>query len=449
MTEAVAVATPPPPNPSASAATVNAPAKNQLEQVLQKTYSLLGFDKTTLLPMRNGCLVDSHRQRFSLQQTHQADNLWLLACYDIGVVCGQRSDGLACILFSDGAERLEFLDKNPLLRDTLLTSSSGCYRIWMRIDGWYPGNQENPNCTWVSDNLVMIANRDANSDYRFDNEAKPVTIKFKEIVWPKELAVYWAFELARAEFDVLVEDKRGNPVVNDDFVAATFMNLHADIFFNPANASFYRRLANGRGNAAFYVEEAKKSLHEILSYIRPVAATPAIKAAAKAPLFVDTGLKHLTDLVELLKILAVRPVEAVPQPAVAPTVVPDKNARVLEEFMLSQLEETLGEAVTVDEAYQAYAEFCVSEGHLLRYSQRQFNDRISGSVNRIFGIQKAHDIQRESRAKRGFRNLRLKGYAIEPKTETLRTDRTHRTEPFLSMVERCHSDLTAYLATTM
>jgi len=140
----------------------------------------------------------------------------------------------------------------------------------------------------------------------------------------------------------------------------------------------------------------------------------------------------LKALTELLKILAVKPFE-VPETAKVPAEEVDEQATCFEEYVLTQLEEAPGETLTVAEALAGYIEFCNNEGGA-RYSTRQFRDKLGDAVKREFGIGKNHDTLRNGQAKRGFRNLRLKGQDIEPRIEVCRTDRTLRT-PFLTGVD--------------
>jgi hypothetical protein len=148
---------------------------------------------------------------------------------------------------------------------------------------------------------------------------------------------------------------------------------------------------------------------------------------------------------ELFKILAVKPFE-IPQVATKPPEV-DEAAGAFDEFVLTQLEEAEGATLTVAEALAGYTDYCSTEGHP-RLTPRQFQERLPDAVKKEFGIPANHDTIRDGRAKRGFRNVRLKLREVAHKIETLRTDRTDRTA-LLEGMERCHSDLTTYLATTM
>ena len=402
-----------------------------LEQLLQTTYNLFGFAKTLLLPLNGVKFIEDNLSGLTLDQTHQAANLWLLACYDIAARCGVHSHNLAAIRFHDETARADFLVRNPDLQGTLLTSSPNGFFVWVRIEGWYPENHEHPICDWISDKFVAVAIRQADSKYRFDNQGHPTVVSFRQIVWPADLAMHWAWKITASEYEILAEDKHGGPVVNDDFVASMFINMHANISFNPVIGTFYERLAGGRIRT-HYVEEVQKSMHQVLTYIRKTAKHVAAKANGKVKLYVDSGPGHLKALTELLKILAVKPFE-VPETAKVPAEEGDEQATCFEEYVLTQLEEAPGETLTVAEALAGYIEFCNNEGGA-RYSTRQFRDKLGDAVKREFGIGKNHDTLRNGQAKRGFRNLRLKGQDIEPRIEVCRTDRTLRT-PFLTGVD--------------
>jgi hypothetical protein len=175
-----------------------------------------------------------------------------------------------------------------------------------------------------------------------------------------------------------------------------------------------------------------------------MAGMPAVEQIRKPLLHVDTGPKHLATLIELLKVMAVKPFEVAPAAvATPPAEGVDEAANAFEEFVLTQLEEAEGATLTVAEALAGYAGYCLDGGYP-RYSPRQFHDRLPDSVKTAFGIEKSHDIIRDGHAKRGFRHLRLKGQAVATKVETLQTDRTARTILFDGL-DLCHADLTAYL----
>lgn len=262
-------------------------------------------------------------------------------------------------------------------------------------------------------------------------------------------AMSFALQKAETKYPPRILDERGKVKFNDDYVLAFFMVNHHNTHYNPVTHRFYVEHGEGPTQENLYDEEVKRDLHATLVALRNLAIKGLLPQSPNgqintSPLYVDTGPKHLATLLELLKIVAVKPID-IPEEGAA--VDPEKSG--FDDFVSSELEDAPGTSVTVEEAYEAYAEYCISEGHARRYSQRQFYDRIGEAVKRSYGISKNHDIVRDGRARRGFRNLRLKVREVEPKQESSGTDRTTRTAVFMDAVDRCHADLTAYLATAV
>jgi hypothetical protein len=314
----------------------------------------------------------------------------------------------------------------------------------------------------------LINKNGGSPKYQLDDQKHPVTIGIEGIIWPPELAKCLAIKKIGLDYPIVITDIKGCGILNDDYMVAMLMLQNPDVYYNPVSGWFYR-LQEGDGEAQpqrIYEEEIKNAFHRILRGLRkpaskaPLDELPAplceafgqtSEPASKAEVYVDTSLKHLASLVELLKVMAVKPFvvkettkplqEAAPKPPINET----EEAKNLDEFITTQLEQAEGANLTVSEALAGYDRYCSCEG-LLRFSPRQFHDRLTDAVKRSFGVQKTHDVIRSGQAKRGFRNLRLKRQGVEPGIEAFRTDRTDRTALFEGM-ERCQTDLTAYLAT--
>jgi hypothetical protein len=216
-------------------------------------------------------------------------------------------------------------------------------------------------------------------------------------------------------------------VLNNDYVIDRFMEDY-EIWFNPATGHFFQ-ITNGLVQKV-YEDEIKKLLHAILVWVRrdnesirnsetdrvladaresqglsPIRA----EAGKRAWVYVDTGLEHLATLVELLKILAIwsREDEGVPEV---------DQAKAFTAFLRSQIESAPGQSVAVEEAWEAYEQYCSSEDYP-RYSRKEFFDRLSKSVPREFGMRRNNRTIRNGKAKRGFDNLRLKS-SVDPDSGT-------------------------------
>ena len=406
------------------------------DSLVQQTYNAFNRDKTVLIPVIGGKPVNPQGWTATLQQSHKADYQKLLTEFDMAVVCGQGSVKLSAIQFKHEKQRQDCLAQNPALKDTLLTSFPDAFFVWLRIRGGYPGNYVHSTCEWIAEGPIVVASRDPRAGYKLDNQAHPVSIRFRDLVFHPEMSAHLNQEMALLLYPRDVPDKHGAAKLNDDFIVSLFMDNY-DIWFNPVRDAFFRE--EDGGIQTVYDEEVKNLLHAILESVRRDNETipgseaervindaregqglSPLKAVAgqKCRVFVDTGLEHVAELVDLLKILAVWPIEFEETPQL-------DEAKAFDYFLQSQLETAPGASLTVEESRGAYERFCFSQRYP-RYSERQFHGRFGKAVSQAFGIQQNHDTIRNGLSKRGFRNLRIKG-DVEGNSETLRTDRTDRT----------------------
>ena len=417
---------------------------------LKAVYDRFDFQQTALIPVKDGQPIDKEWHGLTLKQTHESNYQCELPWNDLAVICGPQSNNLAAIRFYNPEQRQDFLASNPGLKDALLSSFPGGYFVWIRVeqDGQPLRGHKHAICDLVCDGSVLVASKDPKAGYRFDNEGHPVAIKMKHIVWPAEVATSLALRTAEENYPVEIIDEDGNLMLNDDYVIAFFKIRHDKISFNPVNGWFYLQQPDGRV-LQLYVEQVKNELHMILAALRrtvikahkaaepkwlteaaEMAGLPAPKTTKRIPLQVDTGPKHLMTLVELLKILTAKPFDVEPAHVTPPEAA---EAAALIDFVQTNLEQSPGgENVTVEELYAAYAEFCVSEGHSRKFTERQFQERVGDVVRSAYGIEKNHRTIRDGSARRGWNGIRLK-FNLDPNPGTVGTIGTDRNSCLLSM----------------
>ena len=437
---------------------VEEPAKTC--RYLKAVYDRFARDQTVLIPVREGEPLNKEWEGVSLEKTRDINYQFDLASSDIAVEFGPKSNNLAAIRFGEAKAREDFLAKNPLLlKDALLSSVPGGFYVWIRFEhdpAYRPMGFEHETCDLICEGIILVATRDSKAGYRFDNEGHPATIKLRDIVWPDAVVTLLAVRKAEGDFPMVVMGEHGEAKLSDDHIVALFRAHNPKVHFNPVTAWFYLPLADGQVRR-IYEEQVKKGLYELLTFARlktrkkfveempsPALAeaiaqagfAPAADRPKKLPVHVDMGLRHLTELVGLLKVLAVRPFEVPAQE--------DEEAKAFTGFIQTRFEREPGENLTVEEARCAYREFCFSEGHP-QLPERQFRARLPEAVKSRLGIDKSHDILRDGMAKRGFRNLRLKRQDADSGIETLRTERTERTA-FLPGVDWFDRDLSGELA---
>lgn len=179
---------------------------------------------------------------------------------NIGVALGKNSQGL-CTIDLDRDEDIEpFLALNPRLRDTLRTRRGRGCNIWVRIEGEHPklftlkDDQKKKRGEWRADGgQTVIAGEAKDSEpphtlrpYVVLNMAKPILIKFEEIIWPEPWKLPWK-EMANLDVYQPLIDRHGQPyqstergkiILNHMFFLAKFETEHL-VLHEPNEREFY------------------------------------------------------------------------------------------------------------------------------------------------------------------------------------------------------------------
>ncbi len=170
---------------------------------------------------------------------------------NIAIYLGRASNGLCAIDFDADEDIALFLAQNPKLEHTTRTRGSRGGMLWIRIDGDYPEscNPEHKHFEWRADQrLSTIHGRhEKGMDYMLLVDESPITLKFEEIVWPKEWQLPWVGAAAKKAIDELTvqygqpfyTNKDGRVTnINERFWAALYSRENR-VIYDPDEKSFY------------------------------------------------------------------------------------------------------------------------------------------------------------------------------------------------------------------
>jgi P4 family phage/plasmid primase-like protien len=173
-------------------------------------------------PRSKAAAFRSH-QSFTLPLMRRRDFLIALGRPDrnVGVLLGERSNGLVSLDFDRQENADAFLELNPSFRETLTTTASRGCNLWFRIDGEIPESFDLKDP--AGENRVEFrANKrqtiiegihPSGCRYQVINDKPPIKIRYEDIVWPQG----WrddesAGQMQTDEYEELVR-KHGPPVL--------------------------------------------------------------------------------------------------------------------------------------------------------------------------------------------------------------------------------------------
>ncbi len=217
--------------------------------ILDELQALLG-NKVVLIPIPRGQKrpVAKGWQNTKPTKMQSVDHQRALSQGNIGVLLGAPSDGL-CAVDIDSDEELEgFLALNPMLRETLITKGARGAQIWCKIEGDHPpltklktgSGQEYGEWRADGGQSVIHGMHPTGVSYQRLNNAPPVTISFKQIVWPGHVKLPWAKDAA----DLLAEQYgpayklESGLKINEYHFAAKF-KTERGILWEPLEREFY------------------------------------------------------------------------------------------------------------------------------------------------------------------------------------------------------------------
>ncbi|HWI59782.1 MAG TPA: phage/plasmid primase, P4 family, partial [Bacillota bacterium] len=155
--------------------------------------------------------------------------------------------GLCAIDLDADEDLATFLALNPKLTGTLRTRGSRGGMVWVRIEGEYPAScsPAHKHFEWRADRRLstIYGRHPKGMDYTFVVKARPVTLRFEEIVWPEGWDLPWKlspFELLERELGPALHlPEKGPAKINQGFVVEKLLREHDLLFDDQANR-FYR-----------------------------------------------------------------------------------------------------------------------------------------------------------------------------------------------------------------
>ena len=111
---------------------------------------------------------------------------------NIGVVLGSVSGGLCSIDIDDDDMVEPFLQRNPMLTNTLRTRAARGCNFWVRIEGEYPRThhikQDGATIGEFRANgsyTIISGTHPSGCQYEFVKEVRPIALSYQSLVWPE------------------------------------------------------------------------------------------------------------------------------------------------------------------------------------------------------------------------------------------------------------------------
>lgn len=378
-------------NPDKTFASISLPPSSSrpndlrgIDRALDNIYSIFGTD-AVLLPvpankvegMSMACPV------ITLEQTREVAYQVRLTRECIAVALG---NGLFAIFFATDAAREEFLQANPLGRDSLMTSGPQGVVLWLRCLDAVIGKPLVPGlmCWLGAGEAIVVAGRGAlEPQFTIQNLAKPAALPYNTIVWPEPMRIEVILHgNNQAHGSPFTKDPRNWTIPNWDYWARCF-GLINHVRFDTTRESFFH-LPPGQEIQLLPNERVLCMISEFLSNFG--------RQERFAILLQYRQHRYLKEFMAMLKIVMEQARD------------PEDN---LEKFVATALEPCHGADVSSSELTAAHSQYFRSR-NLPPYPTPIFEKRVPAYIDRLFRGARSRKIQRGGKYCRGFKHIRIK-----------------------------------------
>lgn len=286
-----------------------APVPALENEALRRIRELFG-PEAVCVPVRFGDKkpVFSEWQQKTIADMDDPDYLATFINCNVGVLCGEKSNGLVSIDVDSDEGLEELLRLNPSFADTALTKAERGGNVWLRLtDEAYPPLTklyDPERKAWgelrsTGGQTVVCGMHPSGCEYEIANDSRPIEISFDEINWPENVENPWVEDpldrLIEREGEPFQFGVRGSCAPNQNFFASAFA-LENLVIWCLEEQGFY---AYDEGNGVWTSISHEKIRERVLRNVQRVAERQNAPLAKE----VKSALKlhFLNGVVELLK----------------------------------------------------------------------------------------------------------------------------------------------------
>lgn len=302
--------------------------------------------------------------------------------------CGASSKGLCAIVFDRQEAFEEFTAANPAAKKTLVTRGlSGQLVFWFRCADWVPPDTTTPSLTWCSDGLVPVAWADEKLEVRVVRNLPVAQAQFAHFYWDSQSdRAFWIARQIALHGPVVRQVGPRKRILNDNIVCRVFAK-DADIVYDTAAQQFLRKSPSG--------ESEQFAEGDLLDLFAAWLNRLAPEFGGSFPMS-ELRLPRLRSMLRHLKTVA-----SIAEPP-------------LRERLLSYLKRRIcvrpGADLTAEEIRVDHDHYAQQHG-TGRYPLCRFQRQVPKLIEEIFGVVRAHNIERWNDAekkmtsRRGFNGL--------------------------------------------
>jgi len=298
----------------------------------------------------------------------------------LAVKLAADSDNLAAVGCNSPEHLAAFQQANPILQASLVTCWKDWTLVWLRTAP-RPDNFVSEPWMWLAQGTIPLSWMDEDAEaVQIVHEGAPIEIPFSEVQWPE--IVFESFRVARLKqsHGPIFNQRKKSKTLND-FFWANWLAERLGLIYNSKLSAFRRFSENGTEVQTLTADAMIQLVHQALQQ--------AASATAGSFPIQELRLPRIKQLIELMRI--------------ATAVEPHNVAEALESYVAT-LRQDKAATITTEELWLDYARFC-REHRLQTYPRFEFLKTAPSRIREIFGVAKAHDIQRDDKPRRGFRGI--------------------------------------------